>query len=44
MMFGTSSKADQPTYKSTGDKRYKKDEGQQIKNLLTKNKLKGGNN
>lgn len=44
MMFGTSSKADQPTYKSTGDKRFKKDESQQIRDLLTKHNLKGGDN
>ena len=42
MMIGTTSKADQPTYKSTGDPRYKKSESQQIKDLLTKHKLKGG--
>ena len=36
--------ADQPTYKSTGDSRYKKGESQQIKDLLTKHKLKGGKN
>tara|TARA_R110000824_G_scaffold184517_1_gene365468 strand:- start:68 stop:553 length:486 start_codon:yes stop_codon:yes gene_type:complete len=40
MMFGTSSKADQPT-KGQGKKT---SEGQQIKDLLTKHKLKGGNN
>jgi len=42
MLQATSSKADQPTYKSTGDKRYKKDESQQIRDLLTKHGLKGG--
>ena len=41
------SASDQPTYESTGDPRYKKSkipksEGQQIKDLLTKHKLKGG--
>jgi hypothetical protein len=36
MMMATSSKADQP--------KNKKSEGQQIKDLLTKHKLKGGNN
>ena len=36
--------ADQPTYKSTGDRRFKKDESQQIKDLLTKHNLKGGKN
>ena len=44
MMMATSSKADQPTYKSTGDPNYKKGESQQIKDLLTKHKLKGGRN
>jgi len=34
--------ADQPTYKSTGDKRFEKSESQQIKDLLTKHRLKGG--
>jgi hypothetical protein len=36
MMMGTTSKADQP--------KSKKSEGQQIKDLLTKHKLKGGKN
>ena len=44
MLMSTSSKADQPTYESTGDAKYKKGESQQIKDLLTKHKLKGGNN
>jgi len=44
MMTATSSKADQPTYKSTGDPKYKKGESKQIKDLLTKHKLKGGRN
>jgi len=42
MLHATSSKADQPTYESTGNPRYKKDESQQIRDLLTKHGLKGG--